>query len=96
MILLRLQVQLKILPHFLHGADCGVLSSVSEGLPVSLLEYGMAGLPVIVTDVGQCAEVVGNGRFGRVVPPGKPNSDGKGIIMDYPKQSTSKTNGGFF
>jgi glycosyltransferase involved in cell wall biosynthesis len=53
-------------------ADCGVLSSLSEGLPVSLLEYGMAGLPVVVTDVGQCAEVVGFGKFGKVVPAKKP------------------------
>lgn len=53
----------------LAGADCGVLSSVSEGLPVALLEYGMAALPVVVTDVGQCNEVVGRGRYGRVISP---------------------------
>jgi len=51
----------------LAGSDCGVLSSSSEGLPVSLLEYGMAALPVVVTNVGKCAEVVGNGRYGKVV-----------------------------
>lgn len=55
-------------------SDLGVLSSISEGLPVSLLEYGLAGLPVVVTDVGQCAEVVGNGRFGKVVPPQNPDA----------------------
>jgi len=54
----------------LASADCGVLSSVSEGLPVALLEYGMAGLPVVVTDVGECAEVIGQGKYGHVVPPG--------------------------
>ena len=44
--------------------DLGILSSSSEGLPVALLEYGCAGLPVVVTDVGQCAGVVaGNGRI---------------------------------
>jgi len=59
----------------LAGADCGVLSSVSEGLPVALLEYGMAELPVVVTDVGQCAEVVGHGRYARLVSPG----DAKGL-----------------
>jgi glycosyltransferase involved in cell wall biosynthesis len=53
----------------LENTDMGVLSSNSEGLPVSLLEYGMAGLPVIITDVGQCAEVVGYGKLGTVVPP---------------------------
>lgn len=53
----------------LMDCDIGVLSSTSEGLPVSLLEYGQAGLPVIVTDVGQCAEVVDYGKAGLVVPP---------------------------
>jgi glycosyltransferase involved in cell wall biosynthesis len=56
----------------LSKADVGVLSSVSEGLPVSLLEYGLAGLPVVCTDVGQCKEVLGNGRFGWIVPPKAP------------------------
>lgn len=50
-------------------SDIGVLSSISEGLPVSLLEYGLAGLPVVVTNVGQCAYVVGHGKYGKVVPP---------------------------
>jgi len=54
----------------LAGADCGVLSSVSEGLPVALLEYGMARLPVVVTNVGQCAEVVDYGNCGLLVLPG--------------------------
>jgi glycosyltransferase involved in cell wall biosynthesis len=48
----------------LQQADLGILSSRSEGLPVALLEYGMAGLPVICTNVGKCAEVLGqNGRI---------------------------------
>ncbi|MGB3590259.1 MAG: glycosyltransferase [Nonlabens sp.] len=40
--------------------DIAVLASQIEGLPVSLLEYGMAQLPVVVTDVGACKEVVGD------------------------------------
>lgn len=43
--------------------DIGVLASTSEGLPLALLEYGIAGLAVMVTNVGQCAKVVqGNGE----------------------------------
>lgn len=53
-------------------SDIGVLSSISEGLPVSLLEYGLAGLPVVVTDVGQCAKVLNYGQFGIIVPPKSP------------------------
>jgi glycosyltransferase involved in cell wall biosynthesis len=70
-------------------ADCGVLSSISEGLPVSLLEYGMAALPVVVTDVGQCAEVVGFGKFGKVVPPQKPDifADELISIINYRQES---------
>ena len=48
-------------------ADLGVLPSRSEGLPVALLEYGMAGLPVVCTRVGQCEQVIG--EFGLLVPP---------------------------
>jgi len=58
----------------LRHCDVGVLSSASEGLPLALLEYGVAGLPVVVTDVGQCREVVDNGRLGMLVPPEAPES----------------------
>lgn len=48
-------------------SDIGVLSSKFEGLPIALLEYGLAKLPVIVTDVGQCSTVVENNKSGYVV-----------------------------
>ena len=60
-------------------SDIGVLSSESEGLPLSLIEYGMAGLAVVATQVGQCAEVLGDGRYGILVPPGDPESLAEGI-----------------
>jgi len=53
--------------NILDQADIGVLSSESEGLPISLLEYGLAKLPVVVTNVGDCAAVVINKQV--VVPP---------------------------
>lgn len=49
--------------HILNQSTIGVLTSLSEGLPVSLLEYANCGLPVVVTNVGQCAEVVGQNGF---------------------------------
>jgi glycosyltransferase involved in cell wall biosynthesis len=52
---------------FLYQADIGVLSSVSEGLPLALLEYAMAGLGVVCTDVGECQSVI-NGH-GKVIRP---------------------------
>ncbi len=45
---------------FLSYADVGVLSSKSEGLPLALLEYGMAGIPVISTRVGECSRIIEN------------------------------------
>lgn len=52
----------------LSACDIGVLSSRFEGLPMALLEYGMAGLPVVSTAAGQCAAVLDDGRAGVVVP----------------------------
>jgi len=59
-------------PAILRASDIGVLSSASEGLPLSLLEYGTAGLPVVATEVGQCPEVLDFGRAGILVPPAAP------------------------
>lgn len=52
----------------------GIVSSDREGLPVSLLEYGLADLPVISTKVGQCPAVLGMGAFGKLVPVQDPES----------------------
>lgn len=62
----------------LKQANIGVLSSNSEGLPVALLEYGMSGLPVVCTEVGQCAEVVKD--FGIIVPKEHPEALAKAMI----------------
>ena len=54
----------------LRACDVAVLSSNSEALPLALLEYGLAGLPVVATDVGQCRDVLDDGRAGVLVPAG--------------------------
>ena len=51
----------------LQQATIGVLASNSEGLPVALLEYGLAKLPVVVTNVGECSSVVKHQQCGLVV-----------------------------
>jgi L-malate glycosyltransferase len=56
---------------WLSRADVFVLSSISEGLPISILEAMAAGLPAIVTDVGGMPEVLSLSGAGRVVPSGK-------------------------
>ncbi len=42
----------------LSAADIVMLTSDNEGTPLSLIQAGMAGLPVVTTDVGSVAEVV--------------------------------------
>jgi glycosyltransferase involved in cell wall biosynthesis len=44
--------------HILSQATIGILSSTDEGFPVSLLEYGLAQLSVISTNVGNCTEII--------------------------------------
>ncbi|WP_282017786.1 glycosyltransferase family 4 protein [Salegentibacter mishustinae] len=50
----------KNISKILEQANLGILSSRSEGMPLALLEYGMAALPVVCTNVGQIPEVVEN------------------------------------
>lgn len=57
-------------PAILGNAAIGVLSSRNEGFPVSLLEYGVAGLAVVATDVGECSGVLDHGRAGLLVATG--------------------------
>lgn len=59
-------------PLLLRHCQVGVLSSLVEGLPVALIEYGMAGLGAVATRVGECPEVLGGGSCGIVVPPDEP------------------------
>lgn len=56
-------------PAFLRGSEIGVLSSYSEAFPLSMVEYGKAGLAVVATDVGECASILDQGKAGLVVPP---------------------------
>jgi glycosyltransferase involved in cell wall biosynthesis len=59
--------QLDVAPFF-SAADIFVMSSKSEGLPMSLLQALSLGLPAIVTDVGGMAEIVRLANAGYTVP----------------------------
>jgi glycosyltransferase involved in cell wall biosynthesis len=50
----------------LSSADMVVLTSDNEGTPLSLIQAGMAGLPVVTTNVGSVREVVLDGVTGIV------------------------------
>ena len=48
----------------LSAADIVILTSDNEGTPLSLIQAGMAGLPVVTTRVGSVPEIVLNGSTG--------------------------------
>jgi len=43
---------------YLEASDVGILTSTHEGLPLSLIEYALAKLVIITTDVGECKNFV--------------------------------------
>jgi glycosyltransferase involved in cell wall biosynthesis len=68
----RLTGERRDVPELLATSDVFVLSSASEGLPVSVLEAMAAELPVVASAVGGMAELVVDGETGLLVPPGTP------------------------
>ena len=54
----------------LAAADAFVLPSLSEGLPLALLEAMFTGLPIIASDVGEVGVALAHGQAGALVPPG--------------------------
>jgi glycosyltransferase involved in cell wall biosynthesis len=60
----------KDVPRLLAASDLLWLTSVSEGIPLTLIEGMAAGLPVVSSDVGGVSEVVVAGKTGLVAPAG--------------------------
>lgn len=58
------------IPQILAASDIFVLSSRWEGLPLTIIEAMMAGLPVVATRVGGVPELVEHGRTGLLVSAG--------------------------
>ena len=59
----------KDIPELLKIFDVYVLSSISEGLPMGLLEAMAAGCPVIATSVGDIPEVIKTNETGILIKP---------------------------
>ena len=81
-------------PEILAASDIGVLSSSSEGLPLALIEYGMAGLGVVCTRVGECPRVLRDGQLGLLVPPSDPQALAAALLdlLNHPEKRSQLGN----
>ena len=61
-------------PALLAAANVGVLSSDYEGIPLAVLEYMAAALPVVATRVGGLPQLVEEGKSGFLVPARDPEA----------------------
>jgi glycosyltransferase involved in cell wall biosynthesis len=68
------------IPDLLHACDLLVVSSLSEGLSVAIIEGMAAGLPVVATRVGGNHEVVVDNETGLIVAPRDPRGLANAIL----------------
>src|SRR5260370_20171683 len=71
---------------FLSGIDALVLSSVSEGLPLTVLEAMAAGKPVVATAVGGVPEIIREAECGWLCEPSNPPTLAAAMIQAMDKE----------
>lgn len=69
------------MPKTLHKADIFVLPSMSESMPLSLLEAMSTGLACIASEVGGIPEIIENRQNGFLTPPGNSAALAKSIAF---------------
>lgn len=68
------------IPDILHASDVNFLSSISEGIPLTLIEGMAASLPTVSTNVGGIAEVVVETKTGLLAPSGDDEALAKHLL----------------
>jgi glycosyltransferase involved in cell wall biosynthesis len=77
--------------HILKQAQAGILGSTYEGFPVVLLEYGLAELAVIATDVGYNSHLIQMNETGWLIPSNEKATAVKAFVdlANNPKKSNT-------
>lgn len=75
------------IPELLALFDLFVLPSLSEGIPMALLEAMAAGCPVVASDVGNIGEIL-SGEAGLLVPAGEIDELAKAITRVLSDEKT--------
>jgi len=83
----------KDIPRLLSAMDVFVLTSLWEGLPISVLEAMAASLPIVATDTGGISEVVLGEKTGFLVPPGDVEKIARKVILLLNDEALRKQTG---
>ena len=72
----------------LYAFDIFLLPSLKEGLPYALLEAGVAGLPVIATNVGGVPEIIEDMKSGIIIKEKRPKEIEEALkfLIDHPEK----------
>ncbi len=76
-------------PAILNATDIYCLSSITEGLSLSILEAMAAARPIVATNVGGNAELLDQGKAGLLVPARNPESMANAILqlLQHPRHA---------
>lgn len=70
-----------------------VLPSLTEGLPITILEAMQAGVPIVASGVGGIPDVLGKGKYGITVEPANPKALAEAILYVHLNPDLAKEMG---
>lgn len=75
---------------YLHDFDAFVLPSLTEGLPITILEAMQAEIPIVATRVGEIPNLLDDGELGVLVTPNDPADLSNGLKRVYNDRNMAK------